>query len=137
MKNDVTELNELWTDIYYVLRYKHDDKLTHVGVRILQVIQKETEVGIQDIAKEIGVSHNTASEHVKRLTEKQYIHKTRSSEDERKVILQLTDFGKEVLHRNSSLDEEKLKVILDQLSPQKKENMLDAFKLLKKMADTL
>src|SRR3954468_23977393 len=108
MVKEIEQLNHLWTDIYYQLRYDHQEKITHQSIRILQVIQKEDEVGIKEIAEAIQVSHNTASEHIKRILEKKYVFKTRSSEDERKVILRLTDLGNDVLHRHSSLDEEKL-----------------------------
>ena len=55
---------------------------------------KEKAVGIKDIAGAIQVSHNTASEHIKRLLKKKYVYKTRSVEDERKVILKLTSLGR-------------------------------------------
>ncbi|KHD85486.1 MarR family winged helix-turn-helix transcriptional regulator [Heyndrickxia ginsengihumi] len=134
MSKNVSELNALWTDIYYLLRYKHSEKVTHIGVRIMQVIQKEKEVTIKDIAKEIAVSHNTASEHIKRLTEKQYLYKTRSSIDERKVIIKLTDIGKDVLHRNSNLDEAKLKTIFETATDVEKQSIISAFRLLKELA---
>ncbi|WP_054707318.1 MarR family winged helix-turn-helix transcriptional regulator [Bacillus sp. JCM 19041] len=134
MLNNVSNLNHLWTDIYYLLRYKHNEKVTHIGVRIMQIIEKEREVGIQDIAKVMDISPNTASEHVKRLTEKEYVYKTRSGEDERKVIVKLTDVGADVLHRNSSLDEDKLTEIFEQASTKEQESIIQSFKLLKELA---
>ncbi|MBT2638601.1 MarR family transcriptional regulator [Bacillus sp. ISL-39] len=135
MDKEIVLLNHLWTDIYYQLRYNHQEKITHQGIRILQVIEKEDEVGIKEIANAIQVSHNTASEHIKRLLEKNYVFKTRSSKDERKVILRLSDLGIDVLHRHSSLDEEKLKQILfDQMSDEERKLILEAFILLKERA---
>ncbi|RDU37825.1 MarR family transcriptional regulator [Neobacillus piezotolerans] len=132
MDMEIKKINELWTDIYYLLRYNHQEKLTHQNIRILQVIQKENEVGIKEIATAIQVSHNTASEHIKRLIEKKYVYKTRSTEDERKVILRLTDLGMELLHRHSSLDEEKLEQILfDHMNSDERQLILEAFSLLK------
>ena len=135
MVKEIAGLNHLWTDIYYQLRYNHQEKIPHQSIRILQVIQKEEEVGIKEIAEAIQVSHNTASEHIKRLFEKKYVFKTRSIEDERKVILRLTDLGSDVLHRHSSLDEEKLqKVLFKQMSAEERESILEAFTLLKERA---
>ncbi|MBV7509715.1 MarR family transcriptional regulator [Bacillus sp. sid0103] len=135
MVKEIEQLNHLWTNIYYQLRYDHQEKITHQNIRILQVIQKEDEVGIKEIAEAIQVSHNTASEHIKRLLEKKYVFKTRSSEDERKVILRLTDLGNDVLHRHSSLDEEKLKqVLFEQMSDEERKLILEAFTLLKERA---
>ncbi|WP_419878253.1 MarR family winged helix-turn-helix transcriptional regulator [Brevibacillus centrosporus] len=129
------QLNQLWTDIYYQLRYTHKEKLTHQSVRIMQIIEKEIEAGIKDIAEKMELSHNTASEHVKRLLEKEYVFKTRSMEDERKVILKLTDMGKEILHRHSSLDEEKLEHLLsEKMTEAERQSILAAFALLKERA---
>ncbi|MDN4523311.1 MarR family winged helix-turn-helix transcriptional regulator [Fictibacillus fluitans] len=131
MDKEVEVLNHLWTDIYYQLRYNHQEKITHQGIRILQVIEKEDEVGIKEIANVIQVSHNTASEHIKRLLGKKYVFKTRSSKDERKVILRLSEIGSDVLHRHSNLDEEKLKEILfEQMSDEERKLILEAFTLL-------
>ena len=135
MVKEIEQLNHLWTNIYYQLRYDHQEKITHQNIRILQVIQKEDEVGIKEIANAIQVSHNTASEHIKRLLEKNYVFKTRSSKDERKVILRLSELGINVLHRHSSLDEEKLKQILfEQMSDEERKLILEAFTLLKERA---
>ncbi|KAB2333961.1 MarR family winged helix-turn-helix transcriptional regulator [Bacillus mesophilum] len=135
MMKEIEQLNHLWTDIYYQLRYNHTEKITHQNIRTLQVIQKEKEVGIKEIAAAIGTSHNTASEHIKRLLEKKYVFKTRSSKDERKVILQLSELGTEVLQRHSSLDEEKLKrVLIEKMSDEEREYILKAFTLLKERA---
>jgi DNA-binding MarR family transcriptional regulator len=135
MVKEIVQLNQLWTDIYYQLRYNHQEKITHQSIRILQVIQKEEDVGIKEIAEAIQVSHNTASEHIKRLLEKNYVFKTRSSEDERKVILRLTDLGSNVLYRHSSLDEEKLKqVLFEQMRDEERKLILEAFTLLKERA---
>ncbi|PET56742.1 MarR family transcriptional regulator [Bacillus sp. AFS001701] len=135
MDKEIKQLNQLWTDIYYLLRYKHKENITHQSVRILQIIDKEDEVGIKDIAEGIKVSHNTASEHVKRLLEKDYVYKTRGEIDQRKVILMLTDLGKEVLLQNSSLNEEKLQQLLfEQMTEQERETILKAFNLMKERA---
>jgi MarR family transcriptional regulator, organic hydroperoxide resistance regulator len=133
---EIVQLNQLWTDVYYHLRYNHQEKITHQAIRILQVIQKENLVGIKEIANAIQVSHNTASEHIKRLLEKKYLFKTRSIKDERKVILKLTDLGSDVLHRHSSLDEEKLKQLLfEKMSNEERNLILEAFNLLKERAE--
>lgn len=138
MSNDIKRLNKLWTDIYYVLRYKHKEQITHQSVRILQIIDKENEVGIKEIAEGIQVSHNTASEHVKRLLDKEYVFKTRGEIDQRKVTLELTELGKKVLLQNSSLDEEKLhQLLFEQMTEQERETIFKAFNLMKERAQNV
>ncbi|MDQ0205370.1 MarR family winged helix-turn-helix transcriptional regulator [Alkalicoccobacillus murimartini] len=135
MKTEMKELNHLWTDIYYQMRYNHHDNITHQSVRILQVIEKEKDVGVKKIAEKIQVSHNTASEHIKRLMERKYVYKTRSKVDERKVILLITEEGQKVLHQHSSLSEEKLQHVFEIMTDQEKEMVLTAFKLMKERID--
>ncbi|MBS2968081.1 winged helix-turn-helix transcriptional regulator [Metabacillus sp. KIGAM252] len=127
-------INKYWTDIYFHLHYDHKEKVTHQVIRILQLVDKKTDAGINEVASSLKVSHNTASEHVKRIIEKGYLFKKRDTLDERKVILCLTDLGKEVLHRNTSLDEEKLNGILSELNPEEKGTVELALKLLSERA---
>ena len=136
MNNNVKELNQYWTDIYFHLHYPHKEKITHQVVRILQLTDKEEEIGVNEIAAYIKVSHNTASEHVKRMMEKNYLTKEKDPLDERRVILRLTDVGRDVLHRNTSLDEEKLEQVMNQLKDNEKELVEQAFKILSERAKT-
>ncbi|SPU09704.1 transcriptional regulator [Bacillus licheniformis] len=69
-------MNQNWTDIYYHLHMKHDDQLSHQAVRMLQHIEKNRFVTIGHLARLLDVSHNTASEHVKRLIQKGLYRKT-------------------------------------------------------------
>ncbi|MBT2254590.1 MarR family winged helix-turn-helix transcriptional regulator [Priestia megaterium] len=128
------ELNSYWTSIYYHLHYTHQEKITHQTIRLLQHIDKSSSVGIKEIADYLHVSHNTASEHVKRNIDKGYVYKNRGIHDERKVILHLTEAGKDLLKRNSSLDEEKVSAILREMTASEKQLIQQAFQLLSERA---
>ncbi|MBK0005166.1 MULTISPECIES: MarR family winged helix-turn-helix transcriptional regulator [Priestia] len=130
----VEELNGYWTSIYYHLHYTHQEKITHQTIRLLQHIDKSSSVGIREIADYLTISHNTASEHVKRSIEKGYVYKNRDIQDERKVILHLTEAGKDILKRNSSLDEEKISAILREMTVSEKQLIQQAFQLLSERA---
>ncbi|WP_406686610.1 MarR family winged helix-turn-helix transcriptional regulator [Rossellomorea vietnamensis] len=134
MKDKLVLLNQYWTDIYFHLHYLHREKISHQVVRILQLVDKKSGVGVNEIASYLHVSHNTASEHVKRTIEKGYLVKVRDPLDERKVILSLTESGEEVLYRNTSLDEEKLGKVLEQLNDDEEELVEQALKILSKRA---
>lgn len=134
MKDKVMLLNQYWTDIYFHLHYLHREKISHQVVRILQLVDKKSGVGVNEIASYLQVSHNTASEHVKRTIEKGYLVKVRDPLDERKVILSLTESGEEVLYRNTSLDEEKLGKVLEQLNDDEEKLVEQALKILSKRA---
>jgi MarR family transcriptional regulator, organic hydroperoxide resistance regulator len=130
----VEKLNSYWTSIYYHLHYTHQEKITHQTIRLLQHIDKSSSVGIKEIADYLHVSHNTASEHVKRNIDKGYVYKNRDIHDERKVILHLTEAGKDLLKRNSSLDEEKVSAILREMTASEKQLIQQAFQLLSERA---
>ena len=134
MQNKVSLLNKYWTDIYFYLHYPHKDKISHQVIRILQFVEKKENVGVNDIASYLQINHNTASEHVKRIIDKDYLIKKRNEFDERKVLLCLTNSGKEVLHRNSSLDEEKLNQILNKMTENEKKIVEQAFQILSERA---
>ncbi|KAA0941042.1 winged helix-turn-helix transcriptional regulator [Sporosarcina sp. ANT_H38] len=134
MNSKITLLNQYWTDIYFHLHYPHKEKISHQVVRILQLVDKQEETGINEIAAHIQVSHNTASEHAKRMIEKGYIVKGRDPLDERKVILNLTNLGDEVLHKNTSLDVDKLEQVLNQLDEDEKKLVEQALKILSERA---
>ncbi len=107
----------------------------HQSVRILQMIQKEAEVTVRDIAGLLNISPNTASEHVKKLERHGWVMKERASDDQRKVMLHLTEEGGlQVLKKNSELDDDKLQHALNQLTEQEQQAILQAFRRLSEVA---
>lgn len=80
------------------------------------------------------LSHNTASEHIKRLIQKGFIIKERNKQDERVVNLTLTKEGIEVLEKHTLLDKEKIKILESQLSKEEQQLIEKAFSLLAKEA---
>lgn len=126
------DINHNWETIYYHLRYEYEDTLSHQTIRILQIISRKTETTIGKVAFELGLSHNTASEHVKRLIQKGFVIKERNKQDERVVNLALTTEGKEVLTKHTLLDEEKLKVLESHFSKEEQQLIETAFSLLAK-----
>lgn len=134
MDKDIELLNQYWTDIYFALHYAHEEQISHQAVRILQMIEKTNLNSVGDIADYLNVSHNTASEHIKKLVNKGFLSKSRSALDERKVMLHLTKLGEEVLKKNTSLDESKLKKIMHSLSDKERLNLMNSLKILSEHA---
>lgn len=134
MDKEIKSLNQYWTDIYFALHYVHEEQISHQAVRILQLIEKTNLNSVGNIAEYLKISHNTASEHVKKLVNRGYLSKSRGTKDERKVMLHLTQLGEEVLKKNTSLDESKLKTILQSLSDQERLDLVNSFKLLSERA---
>jgi len=128
------DLNHYFTNIYYHLHTTHEDVISHQSVRILQMIEKEDEVTVRDIAVLLNISQNTASEHVKKLERQGWLQKIRSEDDQRKVRLFLTKEGQLILKKNTELDEDKLKQAFSRLSEQQQQDVLQAFRLLSEVS---
>jgi len=130
----ITNINEYFTTIFYHLHTTHEDVISHQSVRILQMIQKEDEVTVRDIATLLNISQNTASEHIKKLERHGWVEKIRATDDQRKVKLFLTDKGQLVLKKNTELDDNKLKQALNLLSEEEQKTILEAFRLLSEVS---
>ena len=126
------QINKHWETIYFYLRHEYEENLTHQAIRILQMISRQETQTISAIAANLQLSHNTASEHIKRLIQKEFVIKERSQQDERVVIVRLTEKGQQATH--TLLDEAKLKQIEKKLSEEEKELIQSAFELLAKEA---
>jgi MarR family transcriptional regulator, organic hydroperoxide resistance regulator len=126
----IEQINEYFTDIYFHLHPVQQEPISHQSVRILQMVQKTETVMIGDIASQLSISHNTASEHVKKLTAGGWLYKERDEKDQRKVYLHMTESGMIVLKKNTELDGEKLKAALEKLSAEERQQILNAFQLL-------
>ncbi|MFV5174744.1 MarR family winged helix-turn-helix transcriptional regulator [Bacillus cereus] len=127
-------INQHWESIYYHLRYEYEDNLSHQAIRILQIVSREKDITIGKVATELSLSHNTTSEHIKRLIQKGFIVKERNKKDERVVNLTLTIEGIEVLEKHTLLDKEKIKILESQLSTEEQQLIEKAFSLLAKEA---
>ncbi|MEC1671092.1 MarR family winged helix-turn-helix transcriptional regulator [Bacillus mojavensis] len=130
----INKLNQQWTDIYYSLHYKQKDNISHQAIRLMQHIEKQGAATIGALAEYLSVSHNTASEHTKRLIQKGMAAKRRSQQDERKVLVVLTKEGRSVLEQHTQLDKEKLNEIIERISSSEKELIQQAFEILSKEA---
>ncbi|MEK4031390.1 MarR family transcriptional regulator [Pseudobacillus sp. FSL P4-0506] len=129
---DASLINEAWTDLYYYLHYKHEESLTHQNIRCMQAIKKNKDATVQFLSKVLDVTHHTTSEHIKRLIQKGYVEKERSLQDRRVVYVKLTKLGEEVLKKNTELDEEKLKIILDRFDAEEQAQIIETFVLLRR-----
>ncbi|MDA1759566.1 MarR family winged helix-turn-helix transcriptional regulator [Bacillus cereus] len=128
------DMNQHWESIYYHLRYEYEDNFSHQAIRILQIVSREKDITIGKVATELSLSHNTASEHIKRLIQKGFIVKERNKKDERVVNLTLTIEGIETLEKHTLLDKEKIKILESQLSKEEQQLIEKAFSLLAKEA---
>jgi len=130
----IQDINNYFTTIFYHLHTTHEDVISHQSVRILQMIQKEDEVTVRNIAELLNISQNTASEHIKKLERNGWVKKERAIDDQRKVMLHLTAEGLVIVKKNTELDDHKLQHALQQLSEEERQTILQAFHLLSEVS---
>lgn len=130
----MSKINDYFTTIYYYLHPENQGKISHQSVRILQYIQKEKDVTVQDVAKTFQISHNTASEHIKKLERNGWVTKHRLINDQRIVQVLLTEEGINIVKLNTELDSEKLLNVLTTLNLEQQEEIERAFMLLSEAA---
>ena len=130
----IDDINRYFTDIYFKLHSAQRGAISHQNVRVLQMVHKQQLVMIRDIAEHLSISHNTASEHVKKLVSNGWLYKERYEKDQRIVYLHLTNLGLKTLKKNTELDEEKLQAALDKLSDKERIQVVKAFQLLSEVS---
>ena len=130
----MTNLNDYFTTIYYYLHPEQKQTISHQSVRILQFIHKEEIVTVRLVAEAFRISHNTASEHIKKLELNNWVIKKRDEHDQRVVNLHLTAIGLDVVKENTELDPEKLESVLLNLTVEQKHKIEESFQLLSEVA---
>jgi DNA-binding MarR family transcriptional regulator len=125
------ELAEDFTRLYYYCHLPYKDEMGHRALRALQYIAMNQQPTVQDVARYLGVAHNTTSELIRRLVERDVVRKQRSTTDERVVHVVITDEGKQVLQDQTGLDRDKLSQCLSTMPPQDVEMIHQAFHTLR------
>ena len=123
-------LSRHFAAIYHYCHPIYTFSLSHQAVRTLQFIHYQPEATVSDLAAHLGCAHNTASEIVQRLAEKGLLHKERRDDDERALVLSLTEQGTQALYEQTGLDVQHLFTCLNQLSSEEQERILSGVMLL-------
>lgn len=124
------ELSQMFASIYYHCHPQFTVPLSHSSVRALQCIAMNNGATVREVAKHLGCAHNTASEILRRLADKELVSRERRKDDERFVELKLTALGRKVLEEHTGLDTEKLECLLSNVPIEDKETIYKGFSLL-------
>ena len=107
-KNDCLKLeNQLCFPLYVcskevIRKYKpHLDKLdlTYTQYIVMMVMWEKKELTVKELGDHLYLDSGTLTPLLKKLEDKGYIKRTRSTEDERNLILSITDSGKSLKKR--------------------------------------
>lgn len=110
--------------------------LTYPQYLVLLVLWEDDKININTIKEKLLLDTNTLSPMLKRMEKMDFIHRTRSKEDERNVIIELTEKGKQLKSEAIPIPEKLLETLLSgQLSiddiTQLKDTLNTLVKLLK------
>lgn len=104
--------------------------LTDVGIteqqwRVLRVLQEEGPQDPTRIAEQACLLLPSLTRILQKLEEKELIQRQRDATDRRKQIVQITDAGEQIIHKNLTKSLAALQTIKDQMGDERYETLLD------------
>ena len=113
--------NQLCFPVYAVSRlftreyqpYLDKLNITYPQYLVLMILWEKDEIGVNDIAKKLILNTNTVTPLLKRMETQQLIERSRSRNDERKVIVKLTTKGKNLKNEASEIPQSLSQKLLD------------------------
>ena len=88
--------------------------LTYTQYLVLMVLWETDEISVNKISEKLMLNSNTLSPLLKRMEKMELLKRNRSSQDERSVIVQLTEKGKQLKTGARSIPEKLLKTLLNE-----------------------
>ena len=129
---------KLYPRIYFACHTRHvrdarqDRVLSSHQASVLDHLDEIEPTSLLTLAAHMGVTPSTMSITIDRLARGGYVARTRDRRDGRRVHLRLTKAGVLIKSEKSVLDPERVKNVLEQLSPVQREQALDGLALLAK-----
>lgn len=108
--------------------------LTTPQLLCLDVLVKDGSMILKDLAKKINLGESTVNGIIDRLEAKHYVIRRRSSNDRRKVFLEVTPAGRDIITKTPPLPQDKLSASLSALSAAEQASMTNT---LARVADMM
>jgi len=108
--------------------------LTTSELHIIEAIG-ENEITMNKLSDKIGITMGTASVAVNKLTEKQFLERSRSNTDRRKVFVKLTQKGKVALNYHGNFHSTILERITDDIPKEKLDTFVEVFETIMENLD--
>ena len=108
--------------------------LTTSELHIIEAIG-ENEITMNELSDKIGITMGTASVAVNKLTEKQFLERSRSNTDRRKVFVKLTQKGKVALNYHGNFHSTILERITDDIPKEKLDTFVEVFETIMENLD--
>jgi DNA-binding MarR family transcriptional regulator len=94
--------------------YLDEMGITYPQYLVLMVLWENDNLTVNQISEKLLLNTNTISPLLKRMEKSELIERNRSSEDERIVIVNLKETGKQIKDKAKSIPEQLLKILLNE-----------------------
>jgi DNA-binding MarR family transcriptional regulator len=92
--------------------YLDEMEITYPQYLVLLVLWENNSLSVNQITEKLLLNTNTLSPLLKRMEKMELLQRTRSSEDERSVIVQLTEKGRRLKEQAKPIPEKLIKILL-------------------------
>ncbi|MDA3931283.1 MAG: MarR family transcriptional regulator [Tenericutes bacterium] len=130
-------VNELLVDIFNRILIieaefmkKQNVKLSMNEIHVLEAIQKVEEPSMSNIAKKLHITVGSLTTAINTLYQKKFVERDKDEDDRRKVIIQLTDLSKEVLHMHDLFHEQMIDSVFEELNVDEDQLLIDSLRNL-------
>ena len=105
--------------------------ITNNDMHVIEAVGIEEPRNMSYVAKSLSVTVGTLTISVNNLVKKGYIHRVRSSEDRRVVLISLTDKGKKAFNHHKKFHEDMIQSLIGGLSDKEISTLVTALSNLK------
>ncbi|WAH37598.1 MarR family winged helix-turn-helix transcriptional regulator [Alicyclobacillus dauci] len=128
-------ISDAFANIYYHCHPAFEMELSHQAVRALQFLQMNGAATVTSVAAYLGCAQNTASEMLRRLSDKGLVVRRRNEVDERVVNVHLTTTGLNTVNEHTGLDVDKLASRLGRVSLDERSEILNQMVRLQRLLE--
>lgn len=100
--------------------------ITNNDMHVIEAVGVDEARNMSSVAKTLSVTVGTLTISVNNLVKKGYIHRTRSSEDRRVVLVSLTEKGEKAFYHHKKFHEDMIHSLIDGLSEKETSTLVTA-----------
>lgn len=119
-----------------ILKQKHFHGVTPGQVRVLSVLMHQAPCSVGAVARALNISMGASSESVDRLVELGYISRDHSTEDRRRVVLDLTPRAREIANHVRRVRIAQIAAVFSQMTPVERDGFVRGLHLYRDVLAT-
>jgi DNA-binding MarR family transcriptional regulator len=115
------------------MRTRKSTELSVPQFRSLAFLDRNPGASLSELAEHLGVTRATASANTERLVQRHYVHRCDNPEERRRVVLNLTEAGKQHLYQTRAQTRAYISDLLNDLTEEQVSQIDEALSLLKEI----